>query len=254
MLYPSKFPATTESLATYCVPTLEELREHVTTEAGHIPSGAGARWAPIHHLDLIESILSQARRIGLEPTQQTYGTSEDLHSLYGSIDFAPSRSSGLPDIGGLGRSIGFRSDNLQRFKLLGVSGARVFVCSNGVINGDFVFGHKHTNRVELATTIQEGLEKWRGQQLELGAMVAGLRARELSDDQAKVALVNGCRREVFAWSQAGKVDAEWREPRHEEFRPRNAWSLYNAVTEVAKAWSPRNVEKGLRDFPALLLN
>lgn len=254
MLYPSKFPATTESLATYRVPTVEELREHVTTAAGVMPSGAGARWAPIHHLDLIESIKSEARRIGLEPTVETYGTSEDLHSLYGSIDFAPSRSCGLPDILGLGRSIGFRSDNLQRFKLLGVSGARVFVCSNGVINGEFVFGHKHTNRVELATTIQEGLGRWREQQQVLGEMVTGLRAREITDQEAMLALVRGARAGVFAWSQAGKVDQEWREPRYEEFAPRNAWSLYNAVTEVAKSWSPRNVEKGLRDFPALLLN
>jgi hypothetical protein len=31
-----------------------------------------------------------------------------------------------------------------------------------------------------------------------------------------------------------KVSREWRKPQHEEFEPRNMWSLYNAFTEVYK--------------------
>jgi hypothetical protein len=35
-----------------------------------------------------------------------------------------------------------------------------------------------------------------------------------------------------------KVCAEWEEPRHDEFRPRSAWSLLNAFTEILK---PRSI-------------
>ena len=31
-----------------------------------------------------------------------------------------------------------------------------------------------------------------------------------------------------------EVLKEWREPRHEEFQPRNIWSLFNAFTEALK--------------------
>ncbi len=30
------------------------------------------------------------------------------------------------------------------------------------------------------------------------------------------------------------VIKEWREPKYDEFKPRTAWSLFNAVTEVIK--------------------
>ena len=30
---------------------------------------------------------------------------------------------------------------------------------------------------------------------------------------------------------------EWRQPRHDDFKPRTVWSLFNAFTEVAKETS-----------------
>jgi hypothetical protein len=52
-------------------------------------------------------------------------------------------------------------------------------------------------------------------------------------------LVEAGRRRIVPWSAVGKVDAEWREPRHEEFGERTGWSLYNAFTEIAKGFSMR---------------
>jgi hypothetical protein len=34
-----------------------------------------------------------------------------------------------------------------------------------------------------------------------------------------------------------KVLADWRKPRHEEFEPRTAWSLFNCFTETLKETS-----------------
>jgi hypothetical protein len=36
----------------------------------------------------------------------------------------------------------------------------------------------------------------------------------------------------------------WEEPRHEEFAPRTAWSLFNAFTEVAKGSGARAQVEG----------
>ncbi|MCB1087502.1 MAG: hypothetical protein KDM63_10690 [Verrucomicrobiae bacterium] len=34
---------------------------------------------------------------------------------------------------------------------------------------------------------------------------------------------------------------EWRRPSHEDFGPRNAWSLFNAATEAMKSINPHTV-------------
>ncbi len=48
-------------------------------------------------------------------------------------------------------------------------------------------------------------------------------------------------------SQIPKVLDAWERPRHEEFVPRSAWSLFNAFTEIGKARSPRQqMEETLR--------
>ena len=41
-----------------------------------------------------------------------------------------------------------------------------------------------------------------------------------------------------------KVIEAWDEPKHEEFVPRTAWSLFNAFTEVLKAGPPRQQMEG----------
>ena len=44
-------------------------------------------------------------------------------------------------------------------------------------------------------------------------------------------------------SQVPGVLEEWRKPQHEEFMPRNAWSLFNAFTEVYKSVNPQTAVK-----------
>ena len=39
-------------------------------------------------------------------------------------------------------------------------------------------------------------------------------------------------------TQVPKVLEGWRKPEHEEFAPRNAWSLFNAFTEAQKGLNP----------------
>jgi hypothetical protein len=45
-------------------------------------------------------------------------------------------------------------------------------------------------------------------------------------------------RNFFGALQFPEVLAHWRKPQHEEFRPRNGWSLFNAFTEAYKEINP----------------
>lgn len=247
--------ATREDLGRYVPPTVEELQEK---RGDH----AGSRWKPMHHLELLDTILSVAKERGLVVKREAYGMSKDTHSLFGCIDF----EGGTEDHG---HALGFRHDNLQRFRLLGVSAGRVFVCDNGAIVGDFVFGHKHTSQTALAPTIREGMDVWASQIERMSEIFDAMKATEITNRDAEHLLIEGARtvykaelnargqRQVerapcYAWSQLGKIDHEWRNPRHEAFEPRTLWSLYNAVTEVGKAWSPRVVERGLKGWPGMV--
>jgi hypothetical protein len=250
--------ATLDDLREYVPPTREELRAKLGTE------NAGNRWKPMLHADLVETILAEATRLSLVVQRTAYGMSKDTHSLYGCIDFK-NKNPGADH----GYALGFRHDNLQRFKLIGVSAARVFVCDNGAIVGDFVFGHKHTQRTELAPTVKEGMVLWANQIARLAEVFDAMKATAIDDRDAEHLMIEGARthyaeelrtngkRRVerapcYAWSQLGKIDLEWNNPRHEAFEPRTLWSLYNAITEVGKRWTPRNVERGLKGWPAMV--
>lgn len=230
----------------YIVPTLAELREKRKGE------GVGNRWKPMHHADLIDEIHAAVKGRGMTVAKESFALSQDTHSVYGWMQF-----DGF-DIGrkDMAPVLGFRHDNLQRFRLLGVTGSRVFVCDNGAIVGDFVFGMKTTsgNVDDMEVKIDAGLIAWERQAADMKRLVQHLEESELTQAQADHLLVMGARNNCYAWNQLGKIDQEYREPRHDDFKPRNAWSLYNAVTEIAKDWTVRNTERGLKGFPRLLAN
>lgn len=235
--------------------TLKEIRKYKTPTVGELRSkrkgdGVGNTWAPIHHAALIDEIHSAVARRGMGVAKESFALSEDKHDIYGFMQFE-GFDLGRTDMAPV---LGFRHSNLQRFRLLGVSGARVFVCDNGAIVGDFVFGFKSTrgNVGDMDVKIDDGLNTWERQAHGMRAFVEFLEKAKLSQGDADHMLMLGARSNCFSWNQLGKIDEEFRNPRHAVFAPRTAWSLYNAVTEIGKAWSVRNVERGLKGFPRVL--
>lgn len=242
-----------DTLNRYVVPTKEELREKISGD------GVGNRWEPIHHRRLRDEIVNRLDQFGFGIVKEGYDFSKDGHDIFGSIDVDISRVAaeryGLETDGTFGFCLGFRSSNMQRFKLLGVSGQRVFVCANGMISGDFVFGHKHTTGKvgALHIGIEEGVGKWTDQQRTALQQIEQLRTIDLSREMADHVLMSCIRDGAIAPSQLNKIDHEYTTPQYEDFAPRNAWSLYNAATQVAKDWRPRIVEKGLREMPRIIV-
>lgn len=246
-LYPAKNPVTHAQLLSYSPPTVEELQAEVGPNAGR-------HWAPIHHHDLIDTILDEASEMGLHPVAQAYDQSDDGHDLFGSIQFASDQSEQWSPV------LGFRSSNLQRFALQGVTGANVMVCSNGMILGTFAFKAKHTNGLDLIDTIAAGLLVWEDQAAGLLAFVDALQAYHLTPADRDHLLRQGARDGAYAHAAIPKIEAvydayqgdgEGREP---EFAPRTAWSLYNAVTEWAKTVrNPLRAERALYQMGRVLM-
>ena len=74
------------------------------------------------------------------------------------------------------------------------------------------------------------VDKWLFQEVRYDAY----RDTELTQSQADELLALSFRNGCVPGSKLQKVVNEWEEPKHEEFQPRNAWSMFNAFTEVHK--------------------
>ncbi len=57
---------------------------------------------------------------------------------------------------------------------------------------------------------------------------------ELSPSQASHVILSAYRRGIISSIQIGSVCEAWENPPHDDFKPRTAWSLFNAFTEVLK--------------------
>jgi hypothetical protein len=57
---------------------------------------------------------------------------------------------------------------------------------------------------------------------------------------------------VVSGEQVTKVVGEWRKPAHEDFAPRNVWSLFNDFTEILKGTAPMAAVKRTMTLHGLL--
>jgi hypothetical protein len=108
---------------------------------------------------------------------------------------------------------------------------------------------KHTVKVfrDLPDLIYTMLSKVSSMRSRIDGEIAAMKVRDLTPPAAHHLMVEAIRCNVLPASRLPKVIGAWEEPRHAEFTPRTAWSLFNAFTEVQKSASPRlQVEGSLR--------
>lgn len=241
---------TRAELNRFHVPTIEQLRDMKSTALK--PLSVGNRWAPVPFADMAHTILSVCYDRGLHLKRESYAVSRDGFDLYSCFDFtAP-----IPGRDDMSATLGWRYSNVQRFALKGVSGARVFVCDNGAIVGDFVFGHKMTNGHERHVSVSDGLDRWERQVGLISRAYKAMESIELNVEQVDHILMDAVRAKIIAPSQLGKIDAEWGSERSKtQFGEQPTLRrLYEAVTETGKSWSSLRVqERGLRGFPDMAL-
>lgn len=103
----------------------------------------------------------------------------------------------------------------------------------------------------MESLVEEGFALLLERASEVGVHSRRLKAKRIGNATADRLSVEAGRREVLPWSQLGKVEEQWRRPDHSAFRGRNAWSLYNAFTEVAKGRSASGQLSSLRKLVRL---
>ncbi len=201
-------------------------------------------YCPVPYPRFVEEVKLHVPRFGLTITDERYGLAHEGLQMFGVLTCA--NGNGHPDYG---LAIGLRNSYDRSLSVGLVAGSRVFCCDNLAFSGEVAAARKHTLHVfrDLPDLIYRMLSKLASMQSRIHAEIAAMKARELSAEAADHLLVEAVRRNVIPASNLPKVIEAWEKPTHAEFAPRNAWSLFNAFSEVAKSRSPRvQMDSGLR--------
>jgi len=202
-------------------------------------------YVPVPYPRLIEEIKLHVPRFDLRILQEEYALARDGQQMFGVLTCA----NGKP-AAGYSLAIAARS-SYDRSVAVGIaaSGVKVTVCDNLAFFGEITAHRKHTVHVfrDLPDLIYRMLSQVSSMRDRIDAEIAGMKAEVLGPHRAHHLMVEAVRSNVLPASRLPKVIEAWEEPRHEEFSQRNAWSLFNAFTEVQKAAAPRaQVEGSLR--------
>ncbi|MCW8129361.1 MAG: DUF932 domain-containing protein [Planctomycetota bacterium] len=221
-------------------------------------------WRPVPHLEVVETLLQRAEAKGLRVTNERYAILDGAlypqpgmqitlkgARMFGSLDFEPIKGLRFPT--GCTPSAGFRNSHDKSFALSILSGARVLVCANGVLSAEYVISRKHTSGLELEVEVDRALDVFIESTTAFHATYERLCGKSLTKARSHHLAVELARAGAFSSSDIVPVVEEFENPRHPEFRERNAWTLYQSVTEIMKRQSPARQVDGFKALNAVLL-
>lgn len=203
-------------------------------------------YTPIPHARILEQLRRVLPLHGMKLERLQLGLANNGARMFGVADVV--NGTGAPD---WGIAIGLRNSYDRSMALNMCAGSRVFVCDNLAFHGEVMLHRRHAGAIdhELPSMVAElvaGVVTFKG---EIAAQVDALKGAEINDARAHDMVCLALRAGVVPAQMLPAVLDEWHEPRHEEFKPRTAWSLFNGFTEVAKSRTP-----GLQMRSTLQLN
>lgn len=199
----------------------------------NVPTPAAtASWCPIPHIRMVEQVETALATTGMRTINQCHSVTKEGNRYFGLLQVVNEQSNNDE----YGYVLGIRNSHDKSFPASLCIGAQVFICDNLSFSGEIRIDRKHTSRImrdlPRLTSRAIGLlaEKW----TLMGDRIARYKQIELNDKDVNDFLVRSVEAGVMPITQLPAVLNEWRKPSHEEFAPRNAWSLFNAFTECGK--------------------
>ena len=201
-------------------------------------------YVPVPFARFIEEVELHVPRFGLTITESRFALAHGGEQMFGVLTC----TNGVAH-DDYGLAIGLRNSYDRSLSVGLIAGSHVYCCDNLAFSGDVSMQRKHTANVfrDLPDLIYRMLSGVSSMQSRIHAEITAMKERVLGPETADHLMVEAVRRNALPASQLPKMIDAWEKPKHEEFAPRNAWSLFNAFTEVQKTRSARaQVEDGLR--------
>ena len=197
-----------------------------------VPTPAATEtWRPISHEEYVRQVEWALPRYGLDIVQEVHALTHDSSRYFGLIQVQNGCNS--PDYSWV---LGLRNSHDKTLTVGLVAGNSVFVCDNLSFSGEVCVSRKHTSYIleDLPGLIGSALGRLLQMFKSQDQRVDRYRATRLSDTDAHDLTIRALDSGVFCASKIPEILKEWREPRHEAFRPRSLWSWFNASTENLK--------------------
>jgi hypothetical protein len=205
-------------------------------------------YTPVGHAQLIDFVEERLDTAGFKRTSLNVDQNIDGTVIIANMSLAHQET----------------TDFLQEFSIINsydkskpvtfASGARVFVCSNGMIISDAVTVRKHTTNVwnEMAEkadiAIKQLQDNWEKTQHDVALMKdRRMTFRKMSETLGRIFI----EKQILLSTEVNTAVRELRKPTFEDFSGMNLWSLYNACTFALKEAhvSRKNTSlKQLHDF------
>lgn len=190
-------------------------------------------WTPVPHDFFLRSVRRALVASGANVTTEEHAIYKGGDRYFGLLHLGD-------NTGGGNVTIGLRNSHDKTFPAGLSLGNHVFVCDNLSFCGDVVVSRRHTRYIlaDLDRVIYKAVGQLSALKAKQTLRFDAYRDHALTDMEAHDLMVRALLAKVVSGEALAKVVHEWREPRHEDFQPRNVWSLFNDFTEVLKPINP----------------
>lgn len=212
------------------------------------PPVATDTYHPLSHRSFVERVekVLGAEQIAVRETQ--FALAKDGNRFFGLMQLEMPT---LPELD-YGYILAIRN-SLDRSMSVGMAiGSSVFACDNLALSGDIAVIRRHTPHLlrDLTWMISESIGKLTLAFDAQNARYGAYKAFALDDPMAHDTIIRLFDAGVINLTDIRRLLEQWRKPKHVEFESRNAWSLFNGVTEVLKnADSKGNYRPNIWELP-----
>lgn len=199
------------------------------------PPARTKSYVPVRHNELANMTRSIAGNIlhDFSLYKEEYVLAREGRHMFGVLTFKNHSDE-------MGLSIGIRNSYDKSLSVGCTLGASVFVCDNLVFKGDIAVFRKHTINVlqDIGQMILSAIYAQKEKYERIQQDAEHLKQLDITDDTAfrLMGLLYG--KGIVTPRELPVIKEHWLKPPYEDFEGRNAWSLYNSVTEALKTAPP----------------
>jgi hypothetical protein len=204
-------------------------REVTLEELAAVPTPAPtAKWYPIGHATVVETVRTNLEAIGLTVDRARYALSRGDARMFATLDLS------MEVVPGVKLAAGVRNSIDKSFPLGFCAGHRVFVCDNLAFSAELMVRRKHTRfghdlfKSDVTDTVGR-LAAFRDAEV---ARIAAMRDRTLTDTEAESLMLRAYEHDLVSHRYLPKLIEAWRNPGFDdpELKARTGWALFNCFT------------------------
>jgi hypothetical protein len=186
-------------------------------------------WKPIPHIELVEMLDRVLHSSQITIREEQFALRRDGSMLFGILELAYGETQEGT------AALGLRTANDKSMSIQICAGLAVFVCDNLAFRGDLIaLKRKHTSGLNLREELTTAVLRFQDHFGRLVGEIEILKRRELQNVEAKALIHDVFAEGLMPVRLLPPVSQAYFEPKIPDFEPRNAWSLHNAFTTVAK--------------------